>query len=69
MYVRRGMFSTQYWLICYSTSESFPEETMTIMDFLHDETMVSYLDTTNDALMQYITKPENYKEMMKFETY
>lgn len=35
------------------------------MDMLHDDSLMSYLDTTNEALMEWITTPECYREMMK----
>lgn len=48
-----------------SAPESCSEGTRSIMDMLHDDSLMSYLDTTNEALMEWITKPECYREMMK----
>ena len=36
------------------------------MDILRDESLMEYMNTMNDMLIQYIEKPEYYLELMEF---
>ena len=63
--VRRGMACWYSEFMFSNEFESHAEESKSIMDLIHDDDLMEYINTMNTQLMSYISKPKYANDLFQ----